>query len=192
MARVRRWRGGLGLCEPAPHPRRKSAEMATVKKWIAASVEDVWAVLADPRSYAFWVVGSHDIRGVDGEWPSVGSTFHHTQGHGPFKLRDTTTVIESEPPRRLLLEVRIRPLLSGPVELILTPDGDGTCVSITERAEGGALRPVPNLMLAPFIALRNADALRRLAAMSWARAAALGRAPDDRSATAAARTSSWG
>lgn len=159
--------------------RRSVLGMATVKKWVAAPVEDVWAVLADARSYAFWVVGSHDIRKVDGVWPQVGSTFHHTQGHGPIKLGDTTTVVECEPPHRLLLEVRIRPFLTGPVELILEPDGVGTCVSLTERAEGGIAGVFPNFLTGPFIGLRNADGLRRLAGMAWARSAALGRAPDD-------------
>ncbi|MDQ8046784.1 MAG: SRPBCC family protein [Patulibacter sp.] len=156
--------------------------MATVTKWIPASVEDVWAILADPRGYAFWVVGSHTIRSVDGHWPGVGSTFHHTQGHGPIKVNDTTTVIEADPPHRLLLEVRIRPFLTGPVELQLRPDGEGTCVTITERAKGGVAGLAPHFLTAPFIALRNADALRRLSAMAWARAAALERAPDDLSA----------
>lgn len=159
--------------------------MATVTKWIPAGIDDVWAILADPRSYALWVVGSHDIRRVDGDWPQVGATFHHVQGHGPIKLRDTTTVVEAEPPRRLLLEVRIRPFLTGPVELTLRPERDGTFVTITEQAHGGLAGPVPELLLGPFIALRNADAMRRLAAMAWARAAALGRAPDDAAATTA-------
>ncbi|MDO9352174.1 MAG: SRPBCC family protein [Solirubrobacteraceae bacterium] len=153
--------------------------MATVKKWIAASPDDVWAVLADARSYAFWVVGSHDVPKFDATWPAIGSTFHHVQGHGPFKLSDTTTVVECQPGRRLLLEVRIRPFLTGPVELVLEPDGEGTCVSLTERAEGGLGGFFPGFVTGPPIAVRNAAALRRLAGMAWARAAALGQAPDD-------------
>lgn len=164
--------------------------MSSVSKWVAAPVEDVWAVLADARSYAFWVVGSHDIRKVEGEWPQVGSTFHHTQGHGPVKLRDTTTVLACEPPHRLLLEVRIRPFLTGPVDLVLEPDGDGTCVTITEKAEGGLAGLAPNFMTNPFIGLRNADALRRLAGMAWARSAALGRAIDDPASASAASSAS--
>jgi uncharacterized protein YndB with AHSA1/START domain len=148
--------------------------MATVTKWIAAPVEDVWAILADPAGYAFWVVGSHDVRYVDGVWPEVGATFHHTQGHGPVKIKDTTTVVEIEPRRRLLLEVRIRPFLTGPVELTLEPSDGGTSLSIEERAEGGFGGLVPNLFTSPLIAMRNAEALRRLAGMAWARAAVQG------------------
>lgn len=143
--------------------------MAPVRKWVPAQVDDVWAVLADPRSYAFWVVGSHDITGVEGDWPDPGATFRHVQGHGPFKWSDTTTVVEAEPPRRLLLEVRIRPFLVGPVELILEPDGEGTCITIDERAEGGFAGMLPHALTSPLIALRNAEGLRRLAAMAWTR-----------------------
>lgn len=143
--------------------------MAPVRKWVPASVDDVWAVLADARSYAFWVVGSHDIRAVDGPWPEPGSTFHHTQGHGPFKVRDTTTVVECEPGRRLLLEVRIRPFLTGPVEITLAPDGEGTCITIDEKARGWIGGLTPDFVTSPLIAVRNAEALRRLAAMAWTR-----------------------
>ncbi|MEH3054655.1 MAG: SRPBCC family protein [Patulibacter minatonensis] len=152
-----------------------------MKKWVPTDPEDVWAILADSRSYAFWVVGSTDTERIEGDWPHPGSTFRHIQGHGPIKLSDTTTVVECEPPHRLLLEIRIRPFLTGPVELTLEPDGEGTCITIDERAEGWVGGVIPHFVTSPLIAIRNAEALRRLASMAWARAAALGRTPDDRS-----------
>ena len=33
----------------------------------------VFEVLADPRSYAYWVVGAHKIRDADDGWPAVGT-----------------------------------------------------------------------------------------------------------------------
>lgn len=153
--------------------------MAPIRKWIPAPVDDVWAILADPRSYAQWVVGSHHIRGVDGDWPQVGATFHHTQGHGPVKLSDTTTVVECDPPHRLLLEVRIRPFLTGPVDLRLEANGGGTLITIDERARGGLAGALPQFTTSPLIAIRNTEALRRLSAMAWARAAALDHLPTD-------------
>ena len=144
--------------------------MATMRKWVPASVEDLWAVVADARSYAFWVVGSHDIRAVEGDWPAPGSKFHHTQGHGPLKVKDNTQVLESQPPRRLLLEVRVRPFMIGHVELLFEPDGEGTCVTMIETVDSGPGGLVPDVLLAPMLKLRNADALRRLAAMAWTRA----------------------
>lgn len=144
-----------------------------MKKWVPAEPADVWAILADPRSYALWVVGSHSIDGFDGEWPQVGATFAHTQGHGPVKLSDTTTVKALIPGERLLLEVRIRPFLVGPVDLRISAERDGTLVSIEEHVTGGLARLAPRLVTSPLIAMRNADGLRRLAAMAWARRQAL-------------------
>lgn len=144
--------------------------MASVEKWVPAQPADVWAILADPRGYAFWVVGSHDIVAADNEWPAVGATFKHVQGQGPLKISDTTTVLEVDPPRRLVLEVRVRPILTAIVELGIKPSKGGTCITIDERVNGGALRVVPRFVTSPLIALRNADALRRLAAMAWVHA----------------------
>lgn len=143
--------------------------MATVEKWVPADVEDVWAVLADPCGYAFWVVGSHDVRGVEGEWPQPGARFHHTQGHGPVKLKDDSVVISAEPQHRLELEVRARPFVIAKVVLELRADKDGTCITISEKVTGGLLGVAPDFVNAPFLALRNADSLRRLAAMAWTR-----------------------
>lgn len=163
--------------------------MAVVEKWVPASVEDVWAVIADARGYAFWVVGSHDIRSVEGDWPEPGSRFHHTQGHGPFKLKDDSVVLECEPPHRLVLEVHARPFVIAPVEITLRPEREGTCVRMDERVEGGLLGVLPNFVHAPVLALRNADGLRRLAGMAWARAAARDQAPDDGTPGATPRSS---
>lgn len=151
--------------------------MSVVEKWVPVAPDEVWAILAEPSSYAFWVVGSHSVDAVEGDWPQPGATFHHTQGHGPLKLSDTTTVVEAEPGRRLLLDVRARPLVAGPVELILEPSNGGTCIRMFEKAERGLARWVPHLLTDPMLGLRNADALRRLAAMAWARAAARGAIP---------------
>lgn len=145
--------------------------MSTVEKWVPAIPEDVWAILADPRSYAFWVVGSHDVTGFDGEWPAPGATFSHVQGQGPFKLSDTTTVVEAHPPHKLVLDVRARPVVAGPVTVVLAPEGEGTLIKLTEVAERGLAGFVPNLLTDPLLSFRNADSLRRLAAMAWARAA---------------------
>lgn len=141
--------------------------MATVEKWVQATREDVWAILADPRAYAQWVVGAHDIVDVDGPWPEPGSTFRHVQGHGPIKLSDTTTVILAERPSRLLLEVRVRPFLVGPVDIRLEESKGGTCIKIDERVSGGAARILPRFVTSPALAVRNLEALRRLAAMAW-------------------------
>lgn len=143
--------------------------MAENTIWVPASPAACWAVVADPRSYAFWVVGSDRVHGVEGDWPSVGATFHHAQGSAPLRLNDTTTVIACEPPRLLRLEVRARPVFVGIVTLTFTPKDDGTTISLGERAVGGLVGIPPAFTTDPFIRLRNAESVRRLSAMAWAR-----------------------
>lgn len=124
--------------------------------------EAVFAVLADPDCYGKWVVGSSRIRDVEGPWPAVGSTFHHTQGVGPVGIKDTTTVLESEPGRRIVLEVRARPLVVARVELDLHANGGGTEVVMTEVPIGGPVGRLPAFASDPPVKLRNAESLRRL------------------------------
>ncbi len=126
----------------------------------------VWAALADPYGYGEWVVGSREIRDIEGDWPQPGSTFHHTQGFGPVALvKDTTTVLECDEGRRLKLEVRIRPWLIGHVELTLVDDGAGTRVRMVEQTRGGVMKPLKPLLDRAYKP-RNVESLRRLEALS--------------------------
>ena len=119
-------------------------------------------MLADPYTYEHWVVGAKDIRTADGTWPETGSTLEHTSGLGPLNLKDNTKVIESDPPKRLVLEARGRPLGIARIEIELKPQGSDTVVSMTEYA----VRPMPakrlNPVLDPFLHSRNVETLRRL------------------------------
>ena len=136
--------------------------MACNQRTIDATPDQIWAVLADPMSYDRWVVGAKDIRTADGTWPEVGSTLDHTSGFGPLQLKDNTKVLESEPPRRLVMEARGRPLGIARIEMRLEPDGSQTKVTMVEKA----VRPDPvklmNPALDPLIHSRNTETLRRL------------------------------
>jgi uncharacterized protein YndB with AHSA1/START domain len=140
--------------------------VARNQRFIAASPERVFAVLADAGSYAEWVVGSKEIRDVDAGFPAPGSRFHHSVGVGPVVLRDHTEVLEADPPRRLKLEARGRPLGSATVTLELAPQSAGTRVTMVEEPSGrtAPLRFVPLVHL--FARLRNAESLRRLKALA--------------------------
>ncbi|MEA2283281.1 MAG: hypothetical protein QOK21_3888 [Solirubrobacteraceae bacterium] len=133
--------------------------MARNEIHIDAPIATVFDVLADPRFFANWVVGASSVRGVEGEWPAVGSTLHHSQ---QLVLRDTTQVKLVDPPRRLLLEARARPLAVAEVDIGLEPDGDGTRLVLVERATGAIAGAFPELLTDPLIHIRNRASVARL------------------------------
>ena len=145
--------------------------MASNHVYVAAPPETVWEVLADADSYAHWVVGSSKTRHVTGRWPEKGSRFHHTQGFFGMGLRDTTEVIDSKRPSRLVLEIRMRPLLVGRVELSLDQHGDGTWLTIRESPFAGLAGRFGGPLLEPLLVLRNIESLRRLRRLAEQRAA---------------------
>jgi uncharacterized protein YndB with AHSA1/START domain len=143
--------------------------VATNERVIDAPVENVFTVLADPESYAHWVVGANEIRSYDAAWPKTGTTFHHTQGKWPLTVKDSSSVVEMEQDRRLVLEVRTRPFVVAKVELELTPDDEGgTHVRMTEYPTGGFLKAIHNPVLDLLTYLRNSLGLDRLARLAEA------------------------
>lgn len=131
-----------------------------------APPEAVFDVLADPRSFARWVVGSRKIRAADPEWPAPGTTFDHAVGIGPFQLADATTVLAAERPHRLEMLVRARPLTVAVVSLRLRPAAGGTRVEMDERPADLRSRIFMNVLTDPLVRLRNHESLRRLKALA--------------------------
>ncbi len=136
--------------------------MATTTTQIAAPPERVFAVLSDPRSYEYWVVGSKEIRHWDPDFPAVGTSFHHTFLIGPVPVRDSTTVLEADPPRRLLLRARARPTGIAHVALDLEARDGGTEVSIREWPVEGIAKTLHSPLQDKLIQIRNVESLRRL------------------------------
>src|SRR6185436_5025666 len=97
--------------------------MARCETVIDVPPEAVWATLADGDSFQDWVVGCKEIRKVEGDWPTPGSSIHHSIGVGPATLDDTTTVVEMEEGRRLVLRANIRPVGVAGVVMTLSPAG---------------------------------------------------------------------
>lgn len=130
----------------------------------------VWEALADSGGYAYWVVGSKLIRDADPDWPAPGSKFHHTIGVGPLTVSDHTESLEADPPRRLQMRAKARPLGTARVTMELEPRDGGTLVRMTERPDG--LTAV--LGLNPFVHLftkaRNTESLMRLEELALRRA----------------------
>ena len=143
--------------------------MSTNRRFIPAPPQAVWDVLADPDSYAHWVVGSKRVRDADPSWPAPGSRFHHTVGFGPFTVDDHTESVAYDPPRRLELRAKARPLGLAKVTLELEPQDGGTLVRLTENLTGiqrplGLLPPLQLLVKA-----RNAESLARIERLAMAR-----------------------
>ena len=136
--------------------------MAVNEIRIDAAPAAVFDVLADPRSYARWVVGSRAIRAADPHWPAPGAVFDHAQGVGPLVLRDSTSVLECEPGRLLRLRVQARPISVAHVTLRLEPEDGGTRVEMREVAADVRSLLTMNPLTSPLIRLRNAESLRRL------------------------------
>lgn len=140
--------------------------MSTTEAQFSVPPERVFTVLSDPDSYGDWVVGSHSIRDADPDWPAVGARFHHRVGAGPLTVNDHTEVLEADPPRRLLLRARARPLGTAKVEIVLTPCDGGTHVTMTEVAGDPLSRLALNRLTDPLVHHRNVESLRRLRRIS--------------------------
>src|SRR4051794_1138192 len=118
--------------------------MATARTFIHAAPEDIFNVLSNPGSYEQWVVGCQQIFDSDAAWPEPGSSFEHRVGIGPLRIQDITTVVESTPPRRLVLRTRAWPLGETVVELRLDRLRGGTRVEMRQQPAAGPISPLDN------------------------------------------------
>lgn len=133
--------------------------MALNTVFVDASPEAVYDVLSDPRHYANWVMAASATRRFEGRWPERGSVLHHTQ---MLVLRDTTEVLESERPRRLVLEARARPVVVSQVDIRVEPESGGTRVVLEEHVTGAMMSALPRRLADLLLHVRNHESLRRL------------------------------
>jgi carbon monoxide dehydrogenase subunit G len=114
----------------------------TASAIVAASPEDVFALLSDTARYSEWVTGTDAVTRTDG--PAVeGSTYDEINPVlGPWKAKTHWRVVEHEAPRRTRHETGDIPLSSHfQVVMEVTPEGDASRVTLTLRGEP-ALGPV--------------------------------------------------
>lgn len=137
--------------------------MAINRCVIDASAERVFAILSIPTHYGSFVVGSRHVRSFDPAWPEPGTQFHHSLGMGVTMIRDATTVLQAEPPRRLRMETGMGPFGVSVVEFRMLPDPGGTLLEIEETPKDG-LVALPALAFAidRMMGARNVELLRRL------------------------------
>lgn len=151
--------------------------MARSEHLVHASPEAVFGVLADPRSYAYWVLGSEEIRDADVTWPAPGSRFHHTVKVGPLRLKDHSEVEEVRPGHFLQLKVKGRPLGTARVKLELERDDGGTRVTMVEEPGNTASALVFSPLTHLLVRRRNARSLDRLAELAEGRVPMPGEEP---------------
>ncbi|OZE37726.1 MULTISPECIES: SRPBCC family protein [unclassified Rhodococcus (in: high G+C Gram-positive bacteria)] len=132
----------------------------------SATCEDVWDVLANGWSYATWVVGASRIRAVDGNWPAVGSSIHHSVGAWPAVLSDVTRSVGLHAGRELVLEARALPFGKASITVRLHPLASGCRIEIIEHAITAPFDLVPDRVQHLLAHPRNAEALRRLALLA--------------------------
>jgi hypothetical protein len=78
-------------------------------------------------------------------------------------IDDTTEVLEVEPNRRILLLARSWPAGQAYVEIVLSPDGPSTVVTMVEQATAGPGALIPQRVQDVQLHARNLEALQRLA-----------------------------
>lgn len=136
--------------------------MAETGTFIDAKPDRVFDVLLDVATYPDWVVGCQRIRDCDDSWPSPGARFHHRVGVGPLAVDDSTRIVSVEPPRRLVLEARAGPAGTAEVVFEVSPEGEGTRVTITEQPVRGPGAVLRNVVQDGLLEFRNVETLRRL------------------------------
>jgi uncharacterized protein YndB with AHSA1/START domain len=139
--------------------------MAPVGCRIAATPEEVFAVLADGWAYSNWVVGTSHIRAVDGDWPAPGSVVHHASGLWPAVVRDETAVESAQDGQRLVLTAKGWPLGEARVQIDLDRDGEATHVTMTETPVRGPGKWLHNPATESLLHRRNVESLARLTAL---------------------------
>ena len=143
--------------------------MARNEHLIHAAPETVFGVLSDPRSYAYWVVGSDEIRDADVTWPAIGSRFLHTVKIGPVRVKDHSEVEDMRPGRFLQLRVMARPVGTARVKLELEPADGGTRVTMIEDPADTASALMFNPLTHRLVRRRNVRSLDRLAELAEGR-----------------------
>ena len=137
--------------------------MARNRVHIDAAPEEVFAVLADPYRYPEWVLGASGVRDHDEGFPAVGSRFHHEVGSWPLGVSDHTEVVEVDPPHRIVLKAKARPLGTAMIAIDLEESAGGTELSLEEQPGDRLTSLVAgNPLIDTALRVRNAEGLARL------------------------------
>jgi hypothetical protein len=147
--------------------------MAVVQRVMAATPEQIFAVLADGWSYSDWVVGTAHIRDVDRDWPNPGAQLHHKVAGLPLSPKDKTVVLDSAPPHWIVMRPYVWPLGELTASLTLTPiNGGATSVTLAEQFTAGPVGRFRSRIDDLFMHWRLREGLRRLSDLATRKHAA--------------------
>ena len=137
--------------------------MARNRIHIEASPAAVFAVLSDADRYPEWVVGAADEVAHDEEFPEPGSTFRHRVGLRPLTLTDSTEVLSVDPPRRIELKAKARPLGTARITIELSERAGGTdLLMVEEPGDRLSALAAGNPVVDSALRVRNSVGLARL------------------------------
>ena len=143
--------------------------MSRTVEYMRATPEQVFAVLEDPYTYEYWVVGCKRIRAVEERWPQPGAKFHHTIGIGPVATRDETRIVRIQAPHLLELDAHAWPAGEARVRLQVEQVDGGTRVEMVEQPTSGPAKWLHNPLLDAAAHARNTVSLKRLARLAEGR-----------------------
>jgi NAD(P)-dependent dehydrogenase (short-subunit alcohol dehydrogenase family) len=113
------------------------------------------------------VVGASHTVDYDAEFPAPGAHFQHRVGMRPLTLSDYTEVVAVDPPRRIELKAKARPLGTADIVITLRELADGTEVKMVEEpGDRLAALVASNPLADAALRVRNAEALARLKRMA--------------------------
>jgi hypothetical protein len=139
--------------------------VVAVRRTTTARPDAVWAVLADGWRLAAWVVGAARVAAVDPGWPAVGSRLRYGIGAWPLILAGSAEVTACRPEAELALHGRT-PIGGIDVRVSIAEGTSGAELSMAEDVASGPARLIPARLRAAGIAVRNVEALRRLALLA--------------------------
>jgi carbon monoxide dehydrogenase subunit G len=142
---------------------RRVATTIDVEITIPAAVETVWDDLADVASHSEWMTDAARIDFVGEQRSGVGTTIAVLTKVGPISLRDQVEFVAWRPPYHMA--IRHRGLVTGDGSFVLSPEGDGTRFSWSERLDfplrmGGVLGELVAAPILRAIWRRNLEKLR--------------------------------
>ena len=141
----------------------QAGQMSINYRAFACPAEAVFEVIADGWVFPTWVVGASRMRDVDANWPAEGSKLQHSFGIWPMLINDETTMLEWDPPRRVVIQPKGWPIGEARVTIDAKPRDYGCVVRIEEQAVKGPGSLVPAPLLDLPLGFRNVETLRRLA-----------------------------